>query len=78
MSANLQVAPTVVALQVEPDVVKHLEDWLAQAKAGEIISVGIASVTVRNEARTAYAGSNLILLLGSAAVLQHRLNKALE
>ena len=71
------IKPGVVqAGQPDPLVVALLEKYLALAKSGHIVSVGIA-VSSDNNSITDWAGSREVMsLLGAISLLHYRLNAA--
>ena len=61
------------------DAVAVLEQWLAKAKAGELVGVAIAAVRYDGATSTGYSKcANVGTLIGAIARLQHRVIEAHE
>lgn len=61
------------------DVVRNIEEFLAEAKSGEIRSVAIAAVTEDERTLTVYDSENQIFqLLGALSYLETRIGMAIE
>lgn len=59
--------------RINEDVVATLEHYLAMAKRGELVSLGIAGILNTGEVCTTTCRTdNLATLLGSMALMQHR------
>jgi hypothetical protein len=59
--------------------IETIEEALRQAKAGEVIAVGIAVVRPLGSINTAFSDTdNCAALIGAAALLQHRIVVATE
>lgn len=73
MSDEPSIAPVVQLVPHEPSAacVAMLEELLAEARAGVIISIAAATVNVGGEASSAIVkNGNLFMLMGAIAVLQ--------
>lgn len=69
----LSVIKEPETLVVEPNVVKVLEDWLVDARAGRITAIAIAAITFDGKAQTNFGGYQQIGLLGSVSLLKDRM-----
>lgn len=55
MSGNVRVLPGVkLQAEVNAEVIEDLEKWLADAKAGRLVSVAMAGVTSEGHAASAF------------------------
>jgi hypothetical protein len=62
MNEKIVSLPVTVVSTVNPTVVEMLEHWLAQAKSGELISLGAIGKRTNGEWQTGYSSSQDALL----------------
>ena len=75
---NLRGEPVHGLNNPDPDVIKELEEWLARARAGEIIGCAIVPVWHDDAIGTRYCGVISRAQIGGLFALSSRINAAID
>lgn len=79
MSEVVSIVPRLTSSDVQDSVVTVLEEMLEQARAGDVMGIGIVLYDRANRINSVVVpGENATMLIGGMARIQYRLTKEIE
>jgi hypothetical protein len=79
MSEVVSIVPRLISTDVQDSVVRVLEEMLEQARAGDVMGLGIVLYDRGNRINSVVVpGENITMLIGGMARIQYRLTKEIE